>query len=263
MSVLPAGGGELGAARGRCHARWDGFDLDASHVVPAGARARLERLCRYVLRPAVVNERLHLCHDGQVLWRLPRPGGMARHALRFDPCEFLGRLAVLVPRPRVNLLFYHGVLGARSAWRRAIVPGRAADRGGGSAVTSERTLEGAPPPRPPQWADLMRRSSGFDVLACDRCGGRLRLIALISTARSFVHPDAPGPADRRAGDPARSLTAAESRLRRQLIVVPASPEGAMSVDVCAHRPEQGPRIDVHHQGDQLIRAVSRIRGGHV
>jgi hypothetical protein len=45
---------------GRCHARWEGFDLDASHVVPAGARARLERLCRYVLRPAVVGERLHL-----------------------------------------------------------------------------------------------------------------------------------------------------------------------------------------------------------
>jgi hypothetical protein len=36
----------------RCHARWAGFDLDASHVVRAGARARLEQLCRYVLRPA-------------------------------------------------------------------------------------------------------------------------------------------------------------------------------------------------------------------
>lgn len=51
----------------------DGFDLDASHVVPAGARGRLERLCRYVLRPPVVSERLSLCADGQVLWRLPRP----------------------------------------------------------------------------------------------------------------------------------------------------------------------------------------------
>jgi hypothetical protein len=62
----------------RCHAQWDGFDLDASHVVPAVARARLERLCRYVLRPPVVSERLHLCDDGQVLWRSPARGGMAR-----------------------------------------------------------------------------------------------------------------------------------------------------------------------------------------
>ena len=29
------------------------------------------------------------------------------------------------------------------------------------------------------WADLMRRTFNFDVLACPRCGRRLRLIALI------------------------------------------------------------------------------------
>ncbi len=32
------------------------------------------------------------------------------------------------------------------------------------------------------WADLMRRSLDLDVLACPRCGGRLRLIALIDDA---------------------------------------------------------------------------------
>ena len=37
-------------------------------------------------------------------------------------------------------------------------------------------------PRPERnypWSDLMRRSMGIDVLVCPRCGGRLRLIALI------------------------------------------------------------------------------------
>ncbi len=29
------------------------------------------------------------------------------------------------------------------------------------------------------WADLMRRTFGIDVLDCPRCGGRLRLLALI------------------------------------------------------------------------------------
>jgi len=29
------------------------------------------------------------------------------------------------------------------------------------------------------WAELMRRNLGLDVLACPRCGGTLRLIALI------------------------------------------------------------------------------------
>ena len=32
------------------------------------------------------------------------------------------------------------------------------------------------------WASLMARTFGFDVLACPRCGGRLRLIALIDPA---------------------------------------------------------------------------------
>ena len=74
------------------------------------------------------------------------------------------------------------MLGARSAWRRGIVPGRTAEAGEGSAAAREPPLEAAPTPRCYQWADLMRRSFGFDVLACDRCGGRLRLIALIQQA---------------------------------------------------------------------------------
>ena len=41
--------------------------------------------------------------------------------LRFDPLERLERLAVLTPRPRVNLILYYGVLAPRAAWRSAMV----------------------------------------------------------------------------------------------------------------------------------------------
>lgn len=34
-----------------CHARSNGFDLHAGLVVPDGQRERLERVCRYALRP--------------------------------------------------------------------------------------------------------------------------------------------------------------------------------------------------------------------
>jgi hypothetical protein len=37
----------------------------------------------------------------------------------------------------------------------------------------------APVSRHWAWADLMRRAFDLDVLACPRCGGRLRLIATI------------------------------------------------------------------------------------
>jgi hypothetical protein len=106
----------------------------------------------------VVSERLHRGDDGQVLWRLPRPWRDGTTHVRFDPCDFLGRLAVLVPRPRVNLLFYHGVLGARSAWRRSIVPGGAARVEAAPGAAPESPAEGAMTPRRRQWADLMRRS---------------------------------------------------------------------------------------------------------
>ena len=44
-------------ALGRWHARQYGFDLHAGMAVPAAARDRLERLCRYALRPPVGQDR--------------------------------------------------------------------------------------------------------------------------------------------------------------------------------------------------------------
>lgn len=41
-------------------------DWTGSLVVPAGQRERLERVCRYALRPPVAIERLHLTGDGRV-----------------------------------------------------------------------------------------------------------------------------------------------------------------------------------------------------
>ena len=45
---------------GPCHADADGFDLHAGLMVPAGHRDRLERLCRYALRPPLAQELLHV-----------------------------------------------------------------------------------------------------------------------------------------------------------------------------------------------------------
>jgi hypothetical protein len=106
---------------GPCHAQANGFSLHAALVVPAGQRARLERVCRYALRPPVATERLARTADGQVWLRLRAPWRDGTTGFLFDPMDFLGRLAVLVPRPRVNLMLYYGVLGARSAWRADVV----------------------------------------------------------------------------------------------------------------------------------------------
>jgi hypothetical protein len=184
----------------RHHARQEGFDLHAGVRVAADARERLEKLCRYALRPPMAQDRLRLTPEGQVVLRLRHPWSDGTTHLVFDPVELLERLAVLIPRPRINLILYHGVLGPRAAWRPLVVGfGNTADATTTAASTTEASVDrGEPGPaepdpydtcerRPPRggarlWAELMRRSFGLDVLACPRCGGRLRLIALIDEA---------------------------------------------------------------------------------
>jgi hypothetical protein len=167
---------------GPCHARADGFDLHAGLVVRAGHRDRLERVCRYALRPPLAQERLHRTGDGEIWLTLRHRWADGTTHLRFDPLELLERLAVLTPRPRVNLMLYYGVLAPRARWRGAIVAGTT---GGGDvreeAVPDEGSASSAPPlwPGAYQWAEVRRRTFGVDVLACARCGGRRRLVALI------------------------------------------------------------------------------------
>jgi hypothetical protein len=184
---------------GPAHARQEDFDLHAATRVPAHASERLDRLCRYVLRPPVAQDRLAFTADGQVRLQLTHPWADGTTHLLLDPIELLERLAVIIPRPRINLILYHGVLGARAAWRALVVanrepaeahPGGADGPRPAAAGTLEHTAgvaEIGPPasrarPATRLWADLMRRSFGLDTLACPHCGGRLRLIALIDEA---------------------------------------------------------------------------------
>jgi hypothetical protein len=55
--------------------------------------------------------------DGHVVLDLWHRWADRTTQLLFEPVELLERLAALTPRPRINLLLYYGVLGARSAWR--------------------------------------------------------------------------------------------------------------------------------------------------
>jgi hypothetical protein len=171
---------------GPCHARWRGFDLHAAVVVPPRDRARLERLCRYALRPPVAQDRLRLTPEGRVVLDLRHAWADGTTQLVFEPLELLERLAALTPRPRINLLLYYGVLGARSTWRARLRKSEPEQSSAASepAPDGESRSVGAIPSRTNWlWAELMRRSFGFDVLACPRCGGRLSLIALIEDAR--------------------------------------------------------------------------------
>ena len=176
---------------GSCHARHNGFDLHAGLCVPADQRDRLERLCRYALRPPVAQDHLQLTDEGQVRLELRRPWADGTTHLLFDPVELLERLAALTPRPRINVILYYGVRAPRAAWRSRVVQLGAAASFGAAAepdAAADGHLKAADcrHTRNYLWTELMRRSLGLDVLACPRCGGRLTLIALIEDPAVIV-----------------------------------------------------------------------------
>jgi hypothetical protein len=78
-------------------------------------------------------------------------------------------------------VLYYGVVGARAADRATLV-GPGARRGSQAAEAPAAPRE-AGRARQRLWAELMARTFGSDVLACPRCGRRLRLIAMIEDAR--------------------------------------------------------------------------------
>ena len=94
--------------------------------------------------------------------------------IAMSPMEFMQRLAALAPRPRLNLIRFHGVLAPNAKLRSKGVPAPA------QATTSgEGDCDHAhSAPVRMTWARLLKRVFDIDVERC-ACGGELKLIAVI------------------------------------------------------------------------------------
>jgi hypothetical protein len=88
--------------------------------------------------------------------------------------EFMQRLAALVPRPRLHLIRFHGVLAPNAKLRSQVVPAPAQQ-----TITGEGDCPHAhSKPQRMTWARLLKRVFDIDVERC-ACGGKLKLIAVI------------------------------------------------------------------------------------
>lgn len=97
--------------------------------------------------------------------------------MAFDPVDFIARLAALVPKPRVNLTRYHGVLAPNHRWRGLVTPtkrGKGAMRPADSDAVSPIERHAAM-----TWAQRLKRVFNIDIEVCGRCGGSARVIACI------------------------------------------------------------------------------------
>jgi hypothetical protein len=158
-----------------------GFSLHAAtRAGPADEQGR-EALLKYILRPPLGNERLLPGPDGLVRIALKKPFSDGTVAVDLDPLSLLCRLVALVPAPRFHTVRYFGVLAAAAKWRPLIVP-----KPGPSQATEDGTAPCDPTPcsatgsRYRPWAELLRRTFAVDVETCPRCGGRMRLLAVIT-----------------------------------------------------------------------------------
>jgi hypothetical protein len=158
--------------------------------------------------------------------------------------EFMGRLAALVPRPKVNLTRFHGVFSPNSKLREYVVP--------------QRSVEVQENPKPKAYsrrgrlrmgsaadACVCQRSERGRIEKCEKCGGPVRIIAsiedpdVIEKILKHLGLDQPG-------YPQGSEYFSESRKR---VVIRPNPS----------QRESG-AINTHSYGRRFVRACARDAG---
>ena len=177
-----------------------GFSLHAGVATKAHERDKLEKICRYIARPSVSEERLSLNVRGEVVYKFKKPWDDGTTAIKMTQLEFIEKLVALVPRPRVHLTRFHGVLGPHYKYRKQIVPakkeqpqlaiaGPEADRD--KPATSAKRIS---------WARLLKRVFNIDISICPKCRGQIRIIAAIEDPKVIKkileHIDLPSTAPR-------------------------------------------------------------------
>ena len=170
-----------------CCALVEGFSVHAGVCVPARDRVRLERPLRYASRPPLSNERLSILPDSRLLYKLKRRWSDGTTHVIYEPMELMERLAALVPPPRFNITRFYGVLAPAATFRPFIVlkdnttmplthsgcPAKAETPKTDSAESKRRKNY--------SWAQLLKRVFEFDILACPRCGGRMKFLCAINS----------------------------------------------------------------------------------
>jgi hypothetical protein len=99
----------------------DGFDLHGRVAFGAAQRDRIEELVRYCARPPLAHDRLEKRPDGRYLLRLKTRFRDGTTHLLLEPIELMERLAAQIPKPRVNLVLYSGVLAPNARLRAEVV----------------------------------------------------------------------------------------------------------------------------------------------
>ncbi|MFT7373697.1 MAG: hypothetical protein ACI9T9_002397 [Oleiphilaceae bacterium] len=177
LQTLPASNeGEYGQV-----ANTSGFSLHAGVLANADEPDKLERLCRYISRPAISEQRLSMTDHGKVSYELKTLYRDGTTHVFFNPIDFIGKLAALIPPPRLNLTRFFGVFAPNSNLRAQVT---ASQRGKNSPRLVNIGNEHSDKPyhaRSMTWAQRLRRVFNIDINECEKCEKHnVSIIAIIA-----------------------------------------------------------------------------------
>ena len=174
-----------------------GFDVHAKVAVDGRDRKQLERICRYIARPPIAQDRLSRLPDGRLRYTMKNPWSDGTTAVVFEPLDFIARLVALIPPPRFHMLRFVGILAPHCLLRNKVVPKPI-------SVTPQRpvqlslfgpgkelhTVAGKPLDQPVtvgrrRWAWLLRHVFGADVTVCPACQGSMNISEVATTVAAI------------------------------------------------------------------------------
>jgi ribosomal protein S27E len=176
LKTLPARE-ETEELNGQALAKANGFSLHAGVSTKSHQQDKLERLCRYIARPAISTQRLEQLPDGTLSYELKTPYKNGTTHVHFEPLDFIARLAALVPKPRVHLTRFHGVFAPNSKHRALVT--REAKEASSKSRELDALSDSNARRRKMSWAMRLKRVFGIDISVCKHCQGPVRVIACI------------------------------------------------------------------------------------
>jgi hypothetical protein len=150
--------------------KYAGYSLHTSVSCKTKQRRKLERLCRYVARSALSDQRLNLSSTGKVIYSLKTPYSDGTTHVVLDPLDFISRLASLVPPPWQNLTRYYGVFATASKHRAQVMltpsePDKEKVKQKDSDNHTNRQASG----RRMTWSQRLARVFQIDISNCPHC----------------------------------------------------------------------------------------------
>lgn len=163
------------------HAVVGGINVHAAVAFDARDKPRMERMCRYLARPPIAQQRLTRRSDGSLRYEMKRVWRDGTSAIVLQPLDLIARLCAMIPPPRFNMVRFHGVFAPNAKLRSEVVPKKEprklAQHSAAALGDAEQThLFGDDPIKPKRnpWAWLLKKVFLVDVTDCPDCGGRMK-----------------------------------------------------------------------------------------